>query len=77
MCDCGVCAMLNECRHPKVVVSEWPKVTQIADKPMLTRLAQATLNAPLPALSPLHETYRGSAWGSRAFRDTLWPGRYR
>ena len=75
-CECGVCAMLAECRKP---------ATQIADREMLQKTFDFCDNLfnddptrkPLPALSPLHETFRNNVWGRGAFRDTLLPGSWR
>jgi hypothetical protein len=68
--------MLAQCRPQQPVKQQ----SQIADKPMLERLAismdKFVSTDPLPALSPLHELHRG-VWGNRTFRNTLLPGRER
>ena len=68
-CLCGVCAMLGECR---------PK-SQIADREMLTNLFEFCDNLfnddptrQLPALSPLHETYRSKVWGPTVWKGGRW-----
>ena len=78
-CTCGVCAMLAECRKPAT------QIQQIADKEMLQKTFDFCDNLfnddptrkPLPALSPLHETFRNNVWGRGAFRNTLLPGSWR
>ena len=75
-CDCGVCAMLAETRRKPAKQAAKP-TQQIADREMLIRLAETTKPSYLPALSPLHETFRNNVWGRGAFRDTLLPGSWR
>lgn len=72
MCECGVCALLAECRPTRPA----QQVEQIVDKPMLQRLHKAT-SEPLPALSPMHMLYRSKSWGNTTFRNTLKPGEWR
>jgi hypothetical protein len=72
-CSCGVCQMLAECRRPVQTSQQ-----QIADPAMLTNLADFCDNlfnddptrSPLPALSPLHETFRSNIWGPNVWRKS-------